>query len=175
MKDSIRYADYLRTIGAGRREIPLRELTAAPVRDADGRWRAAPYQAAKLQRDEVVAVLNQDPPENSCRPAVDPLFRSVVALYGARTLAVILTGMGQDGLRGCQHVRDAGGHILAQDEASSVVWGMPGFVVRGGLADKVVPLPEMAAEISRRVSGPSTVASSGPAVTFRDVRRTEAV
>ena len=124
---------------------------------------------------DVVAVLNQDPPENSCRPAVDPLFRSVVSLYGARTLAVILTGMGQDGLHGCQHVRDAGGQVLAQDEASSVVWGMPGFVVRGGLADKVVSLSEMAAEVSRRVSGTSTVAGSGPAVAFRDVRRTEAV
>jgi two-component system chemotaxis response regulator CheB len=123
----------------------------------------------------VVAALNQDPPENSCRPAVDPLFRSVVALYGARTLAIILTGMGQDGLHGCQHVREAGGQILAQDEASSVVWGMPGFVVRGGLADKVIPLSEMAAEVTRRVSGSSTVAGSGPAVAFRDVRRTEAV
>lgn len=124
---------------------------------------------------DVLAMLTQDPPENSCRPAVDPLFRSVVALYGPRTLAIILTGMGQDGLHGCRHVREAGGQILAQDEASSVVWGMPGFVVRAGLADKVVSLPEMAAEVSRRVSGPSTVASSRATVAFRDVRRTEAV
>ena len=125
--------------------------------------------------NEVVAVLNQDPPENSCRPAVDPLFRSVVALYGQRTLGVILTGMGQDGLHGCEHIRDAGGQILAQDEASSVVWGMPGFVVRAGLADKVVPLSEMAAELSRRVSGSSTAAGPSPTAAFRDVRRTEAV
>jgi two-component system, chemotaxis family, protein-glutamate methylesterase/glutaminase len=97
-------------------------------------------------------VLNQDPPENSCRPAVDPLFRSVAAAYGSRVLGVVLTGMGQDGLRGCENVRDAGGRVLAQDEASSVVWGMPGFVVRAGLADRVLPLADIAAEIMRRVS-----------------------
>jgi two-component system chemotaxis response regulator CheB len=99
----------------------------------------------------VVARVQQGPPENACRPAADPLFRSVASIYGRHTLAVVLTGMGQDGLRGCEAIRAAGGQILAQDEASSVVWGMPGFVVRAGLADKVLPLSMIAAEIVRRV------------------------
>lgn len=92
---------------------------------------------------------NQQPPENSCRPAVDVLFRSVAEVYGPNTLAVVLTGMGQDGARGCEAIRDAGGRVLAQDEKSSVVWGMPGAVVNAGLADKVIPLEQMAAEILR--------------------------
>ena len=90
---------------------------------------------------------NQDPPENSCRPAVDPLFRSVAASHGPRALGVILTGMGQDGLQGVRAMRAAGARILAQDEQSSVVWGMPGFVVRDGLADKVLPIDGMAKEV----------------------------
>ena len=94
--------------------------------------------------------LNQEQRENSCRPAVDPLLRSVVRIYGAATLAVILTGMGQDGLKGCEQIAEAGGQILAQDEASSVVWGMPGFVARAGLAEKVLPLDQIAGEITRR-------------------------
>lgn len=99
----------------------------------------------------IVTQVQQDPPENACRPAVDPLFRSVASLYGRHCLAVVLTGMGQDGLRGCEAIRAAGGQILAQDEASSVVWGMPGFVVRAGLAEKILPLSMIAAEIVRRV------------------------
>lgn len=94
--------------------------------------------------------LTKDAPENSCRPAVDPLFRSVARIYGGATLAVILTGMGQDGLRGCEQIAEAGGQILAQDEATSVVWGMPGFIARAGLADKVLPLDQIAGEITRR-------------------------
>lgn len=97
---------------------------------------------------------HQDPPENSCRPAADPLFRSVAKVYGARALAVVLTGMGQDGLRGCEFIREARGQIIAQDEATSVVWGMPGFVARAGLADKVLPLAMVANEMIRRVGGP---------------------
>lgn len=100
---------------------------------------------------KVITQINQDAPENSCRPAADPLFRSVAKLYGANALAVLLTGMGQDGLRGAQSVREAGGQILAQDEASSVVWGMPGAVVKAGLADKVLPLSLCASEIVQRV------------------------
>jgi two-component system chemotaxis response regulator CheB len=95
--------------------------------------------------------LNQDPPENSCRPAADVLFRSVVRAYGPATLAVMLTGMGQDGLRGCEAIREAGGQVLAQDEATSVVWGMPGAVARAGLADRVLPLAVIGEEIVRRV------------------------
>ncbi len=99
----------------------------------------------------VSVMTHQGPPENSCRPAVDVLFRSVASIYGPASLAVILTGMGQDGFRGCEAIKAAGGQILAQDEASSVVWGMPSFVVRAGLADAILPLSGIAAEIVRRV------------------------
>jgi len=92
---------------------------------------------------------HQGPRENFCRPSVDVLFRSVANLYGARTLAVILTGMGQDGLRGCELLRSQGARVYVQDEASSVVWGMPGFVARSGLADKILPLHQIGAEIVR--------------------------
>ena len=94
---------------------------------------------------------HQGPPENSCRPAVDVLFRSVAAVYKAHTLAVVMTGMGQDGLRGCEHIRELGGQILVQDQATSVVWGMPGFVANAGLADNVLPLDQLGMEILRRV------------------------
>ncbi|HTU48968.1 MAG TPA: chemotaxis response regulator protein-glutamate methylesterase [Acidobacteriaceae bacterium] len=94
----------------------------------------------------------QEQPENSCRPAVDVLFRSVADVYGGEALAVIMTGMGQDGLRGCGRIREAGGQILAQDEATSVVWGMPGYVANAGLADGVLPLGLIAGEIVRRVA-----------------------
>lgn len=95
--------------------------------------------------------LNQEPPENSCRPAADVLFRSVAATFGASTLAVVLTGMGKDGLRGCEAIKAAGGQVLVQDEATSVIWGMPGSVARAGLADRVLPLAQLAPEIHRRV------------------------
>jgi len=97
--------------------------------------------------------VHRGPPENSCRPAVDTLLRSVVEVYGAGTLAVVMTGMGHDGLRGCEAVREAGGQVLAQDEATSVVWGMPGAVVQAGLADAVLPLDRLASEVTSRVRG----------------------
>lgn len=97
--------------------------------------------------------LNKEPPINSCRPSVDVLFRSAAEVYGAGVLAVILTGMGQDGLRGCEGIRAAGGQVLAQDEASSVVWSMPGAVAQAGLADQVLPLVKLGPEIVRRVRG----------------------
>jgi two-component system chemotaxis response regulator CheB len=96
-------------------------------------------------------LLHQEPPENSCRPAVDVLFRSVAEAYGPGTLAVVLTGMGKDGLRGCEAIREVHGQVLVQDEASSVVWGMPGFVARAGLAEQVLPLNQLGPEILRRV------------------------
>jgi two-component system, chemotaxis family, protein-glutamate methylesterase/glutaminase len=110
------------------------------------------------------------PPENSCRPAVDVLFRSVAEVYGKGSLALVMTGMGQDGLRGCEHIREAGGQILAQDAETSVVWGMPGFVVNAGLADKVLPLRQLAGEIVRRVNQHRILGSSAvrrPAVQLR--------
>ncbi|WP_240790088.1 chemotaxis-specific protein-glutamate methyltransferase CheB [Roseomonas sp. HF4] len=91
------------------------------------------------------ARLTADPPENYCRPAVDPMLRSAARAAGGKVLAVILTGMGHDGLSGCRAVVYAGGTVLAQDEASSVVWGMPGAVARAGLPLLVAP-PEALAE-----------------------------
>lgn len=95
--------------------------------------------------------LLQTPPENFCRPAVDPMLRSVAAVYGGHVLTVILTGMGQDGLKGCQAIVDAGGTLIAQDEASSVVWGMPGAVATAGLCSAVLPVSELGAYINRFV------------------------
>jgi two-component system chemotaxis response regulator CheB len=103
--------------------------------------------------------LTEEPPENSCRPAVDVLFRSVAKVFGPKTLAVVLTGMGQDGMRGAEHIRAAGGVTLVQDEASSVVWGMPGAVASAGLAEKILPLKELAAEVVSRVQPPSNNSS----------------
>ena len=95
--------------------------------------------------------VNQGPAENSCRPAVDVLFRSVAAACGAGVLGVVMTGMGADGVLGAQNIRDAGGDVIIQDEASSVVWGMPGLVQASGLADAAYPVDQLAAEITRRV------------------------
>ena len=102
-------------------------------------------------------------PENSCRPSVDVLFRSLAPAFSDRTLAVVLTGMGQDGLRGCEVLADVGAQIIAQDEASSVVWGMPGFVARAGLADAVLPLSEIGARVVERVSAFRPVKAYKPA------------
>ena len=107
--------------------------------------------------------MTEEPPENSCRPAVDVLFRSVSKVYGTGTLAVVLTGMGQDGLKGAEVIRNAGGSILAQDEASSVVWGMPGAVATAGLAEKVLPLSELASEVLSRVHPHLQIPAGQPA------------
>jgi two-component system chemotaxis response regulator CheB len=86
---------------------------------------------------------------NFCKPAVDPLFSSAAAVWGSKTLALVLTGMGSDGLRGAREIVSAGGHVLAQDEASSVVWGMPGQVAQAGLCSAVMPLGEIAGKLTR--------------------------
>jgi two-component system chemotaxis response regulator CheB len=96
----------------------------------------------------VRVVLDDGPPENFCRPAVDTLFRSAVQVYGGRAVAVVLTGMGQDGLAGCRLLADAGARIVVQDEASSVVWGMPGAVAGAGLAHEVLPLDAIAGKLA---------------------------
>lgn len=101
--------------------------------------------------EKIVIGLDQGPLENSCRPAVDVLFRSVHEVYGGHALSVILTGMGQDGLRGVELLKASGGYVVVQDEASSVVWGMPGAVVRANLADAVLPLENIVPELLRRV------------------------
>ncbi len=91
--------------------------------------------------------LTQTAPENFCRPSADPMLRSIAAMYGPSTLAVVLTGMGEDGLRGCREVQQRGGRILVQDEASSVVWGMPGAVAHAGLAHEILPVSDLATSI----------------------------
>ena len=108
----------------------------------------------ELRRDGIAVktVLTQKPPENSCRPSVDVLFRSVASVYGQGSLAVVLTGMGQDGTRGGEHIVHAGGTIVAQDEASSVVWGMPRAVTDAGLASQVLPLNSIPGELLRNVT-----------------------
>ena len=100
---------------------------------------------------ELALKLNQNPQEHSCRPAVDVLFRSIATECADKTLAVVLTGMGRDGAAGAKLIKSKGGGILAQDEGSSVVWGMPGLVAKQGLAEKVLDLNQMAEEITRRI------------------------
>lgn len=95
--------------------------------------------------------LTDDPPENSCRPAVDPMFRSVAAVYGSRSLGVVLTGMGQDGTAGARWLKESGAQIYAQDHATSVVWGMPGAAVAADVVDAVLPLEVISGAITQRV------------------------
>ncbi|BAY23544.1 response regulator receiver modulated CheB methylesterase [Calothrix sp. NIES-2100] len=109
------------------------------------------HMVVQRQGDVVRLATHQAPPENSCRPSVDVLLVSVAKVYNKRAIAIILTGMGQDGLYGCKCIREAGGQVVAQDKASSVVWGMPSFVVNAGLADKILPLDQIAGEIVHRV------------------------
>jgi len=97
--------------------------------------------------------LNQGPPENFCRPAVDPLFRSAVTAYDGAVLAVVLTGMGADGRNGAAEIRSAGGTVVVQDQATSVVWGMPGAIAQAGLADEILPLDRIPDAINRHLAG----------------------
>ena len=138
---------------ASRAAISVREATAGIVLSPGHAWIAPGNFHMKVIRagTECRLNLNQGLPENSCRPAVDVLFRSVAAAYGANVLGVVMTGMGADGALGAQHIRDAGGAVIVQDEASSVVWGMPGLVHTSGLDDAEYPLDHLAAEITRRV------------------------
>jgi two-component system chemotaxis response regulator CheB len=100
-------------------------------------------------RGEKVVRLTKAPPENFCRPSVDPMLRSLAAVYGARVLTLILTGMGHDGLNGGRAVVAAGGTVVAQDEATSIVWGMPGAVATAGLCSAVLALDEIAPSIAK--------------------------
>ncbi len=100
---------------------------------------------------KMVVALNDGPPENSCRPAVDVLFRSVAESYGPSVLGVVLTGMGSDGLVGARAIREQGGHVLVQDQASSVVWGMPGVIAQAQLADLVLNPEQLTQEILHRL------------------------
>jgi two-component system chemotaxis response regulator CheB len=110
---------------------------------APGDW----HMTVKATNSGPVIQLNQNPPENYCRPAVDVMLRSLAEVYGGRLLVVILTGMGHDGLEGGRAIVEQGGTMIAQDEATSVVWGMPGAVATAGLCNEVVPLDKIAAKI----------------------------
>ena len=109
------------------------------------------HMLAKRDGPGVNLKLDQGPPENFCRPAVDPMLRSLVPIYGARLLTVILTGMGHDGRAGAELAVAQGGNVIAQDEATSVVWGMPGAVAEAGLCSAILPINAIAAEIMKRV------------------------
>ena len=109
---------------------------------------------ARSATGALLSRLDDHPPENFCRPSVDPMLRSAAQACDGRILMVMLTGMGHDGLAGSQALIAAGGAVLAQDEASSVVWGMPGAVARAGLCHAVLPLPAMADRAARLLQGP---------------------
>ena len=107
-----------------------------------------------MRRDgNAVIAIEDGPMVNFCKPAVDPLFESAAEVWGSKVLALVLTGMGADGLAGAKTIVAAGGHVLAQDEATSVVWGMPGQVANAGLCSAVLPLSEIAGKISRLFAG----------------------
>ncbi|SOD96036.1 protein-glutamate methylesterase/protein-glutamine glutaminase [Caenispirillum bisanense] len=112
---------------------------------APGDW----HMLVETKGTDKVLRLTQDPPENFCRPAVDPMFRSIAKAYGRRVLAAVLTGMGSDGARGGKVIADAGGTVIAQDEATSVVWGMPGATAQAGVCSAVLPLPDVAPYIHK--------------------------
>jgi len=131
-------------------------MPAAEAKDGEpalpGRIYVAPgdfHMTVESQGGTLTVRLNKNPPENFCRPAVDPMLRSIAKAYGNRTLFVMLTGMGQDGLKGARELINAGSTVIAQDEASSVVWGMPGAVASAGLCTAVLPLPEIGAYIKK--------------------------
>jgi two-component system chemotaxis response regulator CheB len=105
------------------------------------------------RNEGVVCVLDDGPPENFCKPAVDPMLRSITDLYGGKVIAVILTGMGHDGLEGCRSLVAAGGTVLAQDEATSVVWGMPGAVAQAGLCEAVLPVSGLGEKVVAMAGG----------------------
>lgn len=139
------FADRLasRTPFAASEARPGAAVEAGRVWVAPGGW----HMIVQRCGGRVELQTTRDPPENSCRPSVDVLFRSAAEVYGPAVLAVVLSGMGQDGMRGAEAIVRSAGEVLAQDEASSVVWGMPGAVVRAGLAARVLPLADLAAEI----------------------------
>jgi two-component system, chemotaxis family, protein-glutamate methylesterase/glutaminase len=150
----------------GRAQLDVQEGNAAVTLQPGHIWIAPGDYHMMVARDgnAVRIRLNQDAPEHSCRPAVDVLFRSVAKTFGPHALAVVMTGMGSDGTLGAKAIRQAGGEVLIQDAATSVVWGMPGAVASAGLADQVCALGNIAPEIVRRVEAqrPATARRSAP-------------
>lgn len=141
----------------------LTRACGRPVREGQdgepvvaGRVYVAPgaiHMQVARRDNNVVLVLRDGPPVNFCKPAVDPLFSTAAQVWGAACLAVVLTGMGSDGQRGGADIVAAGGSVIAQDEASSVVWGMPGAVAQAGLCSAILPLSQIAQKVTRVFSG----------------------
>ena len=159
---------------ASRSAIPVEEGSAGAILSPGHAWIAPGNFHMKVIRTGLTSRLNlnQGPAENSCRPAVDVLFRSVAAAYSANVLGVVMTGMGSDGVLGAQDIRDAGGDVIIQDENSSVVWGMPGLVHASGLADAAYPLDQLAPEITRRVLQSRASQSAAGLKNFARLERT---
>jgi two-component system, chemotaxis family, protein-glutamate methylesterase/glutaminase len=116
------------------------------------------HMTVQRQNGGTVLSLNQDPPIHSHRPAADLLFRSIAEAYGSRALGLVLTGMGHDGVKGCEEITAAGGRVIVQDEPTSVVWEMAGLVAKAGLADAVMPLGDIASELTRRTARATAMA-----------------
>ncbi|MCW5687639.1 MAG: chemotaxis response regulator protein-glutamate methylesterase [Pseudolabrys sp.] len=141
----------------------LSRLTRRPVQEAvhseeitAGRIYMAPggrHMSVTMKNGVPVIDIGNGAPINFCKPAVDPLFTSAAQVWGTRALAVVLTGMGHDGLAGAHDIVHAGGHVIAQDEASSVIWGMPGQVALAGLCSAVLPIDDIGPKLSRLVGG----------------------
>jgi two-component system chemotaxis response regulator CheB len=125
------------------------EITAGVVYIAPG----GKHMKVARRDNTIVIEIEDGPLVNFCKPAVDPLFASAAEVWGSKVLALVLTGMGSDGLAGAKSIVAAGGHIVAQDEASSVVWGMPGQVTNAGLCSAVLPLSEIAGKLTRLFAG----------------------
>ena len=113
---------------------------------------AGQHMIVARRKAQIVVHLRQSAPENFVRPSADVLFRSAAQAFGSAVLGVVLSGMGHDGLDGCRHIVAAGGRVIVQDEATSAVWGMLGAVSKAGLAQKVVPISRIAAEVTDYVS-----------------------
>jgi two-component system chemotaxis response regulator CheB len=137
-----------------RGKLPAFEVTDGMVA-VPGHVYVAPgnFHLGALNHDgEIVLKLSQAPHENSCRPSADVMFRSLASVYGPRLLSIVMTGMGQDGRRGCEVAKSMGGTVIAQDESSSLVWGMPRAVISAGLHDAVMPLSSIASLINESCS-----------------------
>jgi two-component system chemotaxis response regulator CheB len=134
---------------------PVREAVDGEEVNAGTIYLAPGGKHMKVARRDGIAVIALDdgPMINFCKPAVDPLFSSAASVWGYKAMALVLTGMGSDGLMGAKALVAAGGHVMAQDEATSVVWGMPGQVAHAGLCSAVLPLKEIPAQLSRLFAG----------------------
>jgi len=136
-------------------KFPVREASDGEEVNAGAIYLAPGGKHLKVERRDGLAVIAIDdgPMVNFCKPAVDPLFASAAQVWGSKVLALVLTGMGSDGLAGAKEIVAAGGHVIAQDEETSVVWGMPGQVTNAGLCSAVLPLQEIGGRITRLFTG----------------------